>query len=171
MQALDLSLLNAHPQTPHLNLSYNRPMTKKETHSTDKTPATAPVPETATTPAPTPAPQVTTEASSSIPVIALVLGIVSLTMFIWPLGIPAIILGIIGLKKYKENRGLSITGIVTGAISTFLMIASLIFVLFIIITAAVEFDNIQNGIYPDDSSEQHRDSNRGDWHRPSFEVM
>lgn len=78
---------------------------------------------------PKPAPTVTTDTASSIPIIALVLGVTSLATFTWFFGIPAIVLGIIGLRRYKENRGLSITGLVTGIISTVLMIG---FVLFLI---------------------------------------
>lgn len=53
----------------------------------------------------------------------MILGIVSLATFMLFLGVPAMILGIIGLKKYPHhNRGFSIAGIVTGAISTLFMV-------------------------------------------------
>ena len=84
---------------------------------------------------PTPAPTIPTNSTSAIPVLALVLGVTSLTTFMWFLGIPAIILGIIGMRRYGENRGLSIAGLITGIISTLLMIgAFLLFTVFFIVT-------------------------------------
>ncbi len=76
---------------------------------------------------PSPAPITTTDSANSIPIIALVLGCASLVTFMWFLGIPAIILGIIGLRRYKENRGFSIAGLVSGIISTVLLIGAIFF--------------------------------------------
>lgn len=87
-----------------------------------------------------PAPQVTTDASNSIPIIALVLGVVSLVTFMWFLGIVAIVLGIIGIRRYKENRGFSIAGLVTGIISTLLMIGAILFIITMIAISVLNSD-------------------------------
>ncbi len=55
---------------------------------------------------------------NSLPIISVVLGAVSLLGPGLLLGIPAIIVGSIALKKQQGERGISITGIVTGALST-----------------------------------------------------
>lgn len=73
---------------------------------------------------------------NSLAITSMVLGIVSLTGFGLVLGIPAIILGVIALKKKAANRGLSITGIVTGAISTLLSLLFIAFLIFMLIFAA-----------------------------------
>lgn len=72
------------------------------------------------TPTPVPAqpPVAPTQSSNGLPVASMVLGILSLTGFGPLLGVPAIILGIVGLKKSPHDRGLSWAGIITGAIST-----------------------------------------------------
>ena len=76
--------------------------------------------KTLETPTPQPAqpPVVSPQPSSGLPVASMILGILSLTGFGPILGIPAIILGIVGLKKSPGDRGLSWAGIITGAIST-----------------------------------------------------
>jgi hypothetical protein len=76
------------------------------------------------TPQPTPKP-----ADSPLAIASLVTGALSLTGPGLLLGIPAIILGAISLGKKQTGRNLSIAGIITGAISTFL---SLIFIAFMI---------------------------------------
>lgn len=60
---------------------------------------------------------------------SLVCGILSLTGPGLLLGIPAIVLGIMSLRHKEAGRGYSITGIVTGAVST---VISLLFILFLI---------------------------------------
>lgn len=97
-----------------------------------------------TTTTPIPAPQVKTDAANSIPIIALVLGVVSLLAFMWFLGIAAIILGVIGVRRYKENRGFSIAGLVTGIISTLLMIGAIIFFIVMIAIAVTNSDSDMN---------------------------
>ena len=104
---------------------------------------------------PAPAPQVTTPPSASMPIIAMVLGVVSLVTFMWFLGIPAIILGIIGLKKYSENRGFSITGLVTGILSTLLMVGTAIFLFFLMLLAIVNADPTPSSRY-----DSNRDTDR-----------
>ena len=69
-------------------------------------------------------PVVSPQPSSGLPVASMVLGILSLIGFGPILGIPAIVLGIVGLKKSPNERGLSWAGIITGAIST--IIATLV---------------------------------------------
>lgn len=99
---------------------------------------------TKSTPAPTPAPQTTTNGAVSIPIIALVLGVASLITFMWFLGIPAIVLGIIGLRKYKENRGFSMTGLITGIISTLLLVAAVMFFFIALILGLFHIDSMQS---------------------------
>jgi hypothetical protein len=62
----------------------------------------------------------------------MVLGIVSLTGPGLFLGIPAIVTGIIALKKKLAGRGLAITGLVTGIVSTVLSLIFCIFMIFLI---------------------------------------
>jgi hypothetical protein len=66
---------------------------------------------------------------SSLPTISLVLGILSLVCLGFLAGIPAIITGFMGRKKAKmtgEGAGMSLAGIITGAIGTVLSIAGAI---------------------------------------------
>jgi hypothetical protein len=70
------------------------------------------------------------EDSSTLAIVSMVLGIVSLTGPGLFLGIPAIVTGIIALKKKVTGRGLAITGLVTGIVSTVL---SLIFCTFMVL--------------------------------------
>jgi hypothetical protein len=60
--------------------------------------------------------------SDGLAITSMILGIVSLTGPGLFLGIPAIILAIIAMKNKASNRGFSITGLVTGIISTALSI-------------------------------------------------
>jgi O-antigen/teichoic acid export membrane protein len=68
---------------------------------------------------------------STLGIISLVLGVVSLGGPGLLFGIPAIITGAIALKNKQGERGLSLAGIITGAIST---VISLLFIIFIIFT-------------------------------------
>lgn len=100
--------------------------------------------ESDTTPAATTKPTATTGATtvqaaggdSSVPLVSMLLGIISLATFMWFLGIPALVLGIIGLKKTPQNRGFSMTGLITGAISTLFMICSIFFLVLLILLGA-----------------------------------
>lgn len=71
---------------------------------------------------------------SSLAIVSMVLGVVSLTGPGLLLGIPAIVTGIIAIRKKVSNRGLAIAGLVTGIVSTVL---SILFVLFVILLIAV----------------------------------
>ena len=84
--------------------------------------------EEKTTPAKAPAETPATD--GGLPLVSMILGILSLAMFMLFLGLPALILGIIGVKKYETNRAFSITGIVTGAISTLIMIGLILLLAF-----------------------------------------
>lgn len=99
-----------------------------------------------------------TQPDSPLAIIALILGALSFTGPGLLLGIPAIILGIIALKKRLPGRNLSIIGLVLGAISTFLSL--LLFALFLLFVVwAAEHDYQQN---PHSQPGDHRtfDSNR-----------
>jgi hypothetical protein len=104
-------------------------MTKAE----EKTPTKATViePQTPSQPA----------TDGGLPVVSMILGVVSLAMFMLFLGLPALILGIIGLKKYPTNRAFSITGIVTGAISTLIMIGFILLLVFGVLAAVLNADS------------------------------
>ncbi len=102
-----------------------------------------------------PAPRATTNSSTSVPLIAMVLGVVSLSTFIWFLGIPAIIMGIIALKKYPENRGYSITGLVTGIISTLLMIGFTLFLITIVTIDAINQVDMESDYQYEQRYHQH----------------
>lgn len=55
---------------------------------------------------------------SSVALLSMILGIISLLGPGLLLGIPAIVMAIIALKRNERDRGFSITGLVTGIIST-----------------------------------------------------
>ncbi|MDX2776370.1 DUF4190 domain-containing protein [Streptomyces caniscabiei] len=81
-----------------------------------------------------------TQPDSSLAIASMVLGVVSLTGPGLFLGIPAIVLAIIALKKNAAGRGLSIAGLVTGIVST---VFSLLFIAFLVIMMIVSA-NTQN---------------------------
>lgn len=66
----------------------------------------------------------------------MVLGVVSLTGPGLFLGIPAIVIAIIALKKKAGGRGLSIAGLVTGIVSTVLSLLFFAFIVLMIIFSA-----------------------------------
>ena len=80
---------------------------------------------------PTPATQA--QPSNDLAIVSLVLGIMSLTGPGLLLGIPAIITGSIALKKNQNNRNLSITGLITGIVSTVFSLIFLVFIAFVIV--------------------------------------
>jgi len=87
----------------------------------------------------------TQEDSSTLAVVSMVLGIVSLTGPGLFLGIPAIVTAIIALKKKLAGRGLAITGLVTGIVSTVVSLLFCIFMVFLItwgITHPEEFNDL-----------------------------
>ena len=79
-------------------------------------------------------------------IVSMICGLLSVVTFILPLGIPAIILGIIGLKKREEGRGLSITGIVAGGIAT-LILLSLISLIILVVVFAGSLDGVESGFF------------------------
>ncbi len=82
--------------------------------------------------------QPTTE-QSSLPVLGMVFGLLSLTGVFAILSIPAIVISSIALKKTPENRGYSITGLISGIISTVLsFIFVALFIIIVIVAAASE---------------------------------
>ena len=91
--------------------------------------------------------QPTTQSDSSLAIASMVLGTVSLTGPGLFLGIPAIILAIIALKKKAAGRGLSIAGLVTGIVST---VFSLLFIAFVILMIIFSADQ------PSDSNTDRR---------------
>ena len=89
---------------------------------------------THTTPAPVPVQPTPTGGTSGLPLTSLILGIVSILALGLLTGIPAIITGVIALRRKQADRGLSIAGIITGSIGTFfslLVIGFFILMLFI----------------------------------------
>jgi O-antigen/teichoic acid export membrane protein len=69
---------------------------------------------------------------NGLAIVALVLGVVSLTGPGLLLGIPAIIIASIALKRGQGNRGLSLTGLITGIVSTVLSVLFITFILFMV---------------------------------------
>ncbi len=96
---------------------------------------------------PPPVPPTVHQSRNDLPVAAMICGILSLTGFGIFLGIPALIMGSIALKRNYENRSFSITGLVTGAISTFLSLLVLAFMLLLF----TQEDNSPSNYPPYDS--------------------
>jgi len=57
----------------------------------------------------------------ALSIVALVLGLASLTPATFVTGIPAVILSIIALRKHRPGRGMAYTGLVSGAIGTLVL--------------------------------------------------
>ena len=70
---------------------------------------------------------------SSLSIVALVLGVVSLAGPGLILGIPAIVIGSIALKRKLGGRGLSIAGLITGIVSTVISLLFLLFISFLVV--------------------------------------
>lgn len=79
------------------------------------------------------------ENTNGLAIASLVLGILSVTGFFIFTGIPAIITGIMSLRKKQKERGMSIAGIIMGSIGTLL---SLLFILVLILVIVL---GIMNG--------------------------
>lgn len=77
-------------------------------------------------------PPVTSAQSNGLAIASLVLGILSLTGFLFLTGIPAIIIGIMSLRKGQTERGMSIAGIIMGSIGVLLSLLALICIIFLI---------------------------------------
>ena len=97
-----------------------------------------------------------TQQEGTLAIVSLVLGIVSLTGPGLLLGIPAIITGAIALKK-KQNRGLSIAGLVTGIVST---VASLLFIVLFVVLAIYGFSEDGNMRQPQHQNDWRYNSSR-----------
>lgn len=72
---------------------------------------------------------------SPLAIASMVCGVLSLIGFGGLLGVPAVILGIIALNRHHTGKGLSIAGIVTGAISTVITVVVVGIVVLILLTA------------------------------------
>jgi hypothetical protein len=105
---------------------------------------------------------VVVQKDTTLPLIAMLLGVVSLSTFMLFLGIPALVLGLIGLKKYPEARGFSITGIITGALSIFFMVCFVLFFIVLIVGGAFNEANWDSDsttephMYQQDNGREHR---------------
>lgn len=80
-----------------------------------------------------PTPEIT-DPGNGLAITSLVLGVLSLTGFFFLTGVPAIITGILALRKKQKERGISIAGIIMGSIGTLI---SLLFVLVLILLIAI----------------------------------
>jgi hypothetical protein len=89
---------------------------------------------------------------NSLAIISMVLGIVSLTGPGLILGIPAIVTAIIALKKKLAGRGLAITGLITGIVSTIISLLFCLFMAFLIIWSIAHPNNPNNEQSPTDGS-------------------
>ena len=99
---------------------------------------------TSTQPAPT--------QNSSLPLLAMIFGLLSLTGVFVFLSIPAIIIAIVALKKTSENKGYSITGLVSGIISTvFSLILIAIFTIIVFVAAVSENQSTSPSHAPSDT--------------------
>ncbi len=76
--------------------------------------------------------KVATQPDSPLAIISMVLGVTSLMGPGLLLGLPAIVLAIIALRRNAGGKNLSIAGLVTGAISTILSLLFIAFVIFLI---------------------------------------
>lgn len=90
---------------------------------------TVPTSDQQTTPATSPQ-----SSGEPLPIVSFVLGVASLLGPGIFFGVPAIITAAIALKKQQGNRGLSITGLVTGIVSS---VGSLLFLGFIILLIVI----------------------------------
>jgi hypothetical protein len=110
-----------------------------------------------TTPAPQAPAPVQVQGNSTFPILALVFGLVSLTGFGLLLGIPAIVLASIALKRKLPEKGLSVAGLVTGIVSTVFSLLFLILVIIAFVWGASHPDQLRDdGPYMD-----HRGTEQG----------
>jgi MFS family permease len=90
---------------------------------------------------------------NGLAIASLVLGVVSFSGFFIFTGIPAIITGIMSLRRGQKERAMSIAGIVLGSIATLLSLLFVLVVLVIIILGANMSDIPQiDGQYYNDRS-------------------
>lgn len=86
----------------------------------------------------------------TLAILSIVFGIVSLMGPGLLLGIPAIVMAAIALKKDAPGRALSITGLVTGIISTVLSLLFIAFIVFIVSWSVGNPDFYNDYYYPHD---------------------
>lgn len=97
-------------------------------------------------PPPPPGGQYVAPGKSSLPVISLILGILSMVCGGFVLGIAAIITGIIGRKKAKQSGqggGMSLAGIITGIVGT---VESIVVILLLIGGGLTLFNTVTNQV-------------------------
>jgi MFS family permease len=70
--------------------------------------------------------------SNGLAISSLVLGILTFSGFLFLTGIPAIITGIMSLRRGQPERGMSIAGIILGAIGTFISFLLFLLLIFLI---------------------------------------
>jgi hypothetical protein len=88
----------------------------------------------------------------TLAVLSIVFGVVSLTGPGLFLGIPAIILAGIALKKNVPGHGLSVAGLVTGIISTILSLLFIAFMAFVFYVAVQNSNAFYDNYYPAEES-------------------
>lgn len=96
-----------------------------------------------------------------LPMVSMILGIIALTGPGLLLGVPAIITAAIALKKDTPHRGLSLTGLITGIVST---LGSILFIVFVILAIIWGINNPDPSMRPD-----HSPMMRGDGTRQLFD--
>jgi len=79
-------------------------------------------------------PETAKKEDNTLPIVAMVLGLVSLTGPGLVLGIPAIVIAAIALKKKRGNQGMSITGLISGIVSTVISLFVIILLLILIVS-------------------------------------
>jgi hypothetical protein len=84
--------------------------------------------------------------SNGLAIASLVLGILSLTGFLFLAGVPAIITGIMSLRKGQTERGMSIAGIIMGSIGVLLSLLALMFIIFIIVLGVMSDPSNPSGM-------------------------
>lgn len=96
------------------------------------------------------------QSNSSLALVSMILGIASIVTFTGLLlGIPAIVLGIMALKRKVGDNGMSIAGIITGVISTLLSIVMLGFIVMIMMFAAADYE--QDRMYEEEQQSEYYD--------------
>ena len=91
--------------------------------------------------------------------VSMILGIVSIVTFTGLLlGIPAIVLGIMALRRKVGDKGMSITGIITGAVSTVVSIIVLGFFIMLMMFAAADYEQLDRMYEEEQQSEYYNES-------------
>lgn len=81
------------------------------------------------------------QSHSGLALVSMILGIMSIVTFTGLLlGIPAIVLGVMALKRKVGEKGMSIAGIITGAISTLASLVALGFFIMLMMFVAADYE-------------------------------